>query len=227
MYVCKGQKRIATALIFYQEANPMARRTKDEAEKTRDALLDAAEKVFYKHGVARTSLEEIARAAGMTRGAVYWHFKDKIELCEAMLKRVFLPQEDILERLASRESETPLDDLREACCASLRLMATDKRRQRVVSILILRCEYVDEMAAIMTRRRQCKDRMLERSLKLFERAQKLKQLSPLWTPSIAARSLQAMMGGLINTALEKRKDFDLAASGVGCIEAFFRSLKAA
>ena len=66
----------------------MARRTKDEAEKTRNAILDAAEHVFNEHGVARTSLEEIARAANVTRGAVYWHFKDKIALCEAMLQRV-------------------------------------------------------------------------------------------------------------------------------------------
>ena len=65
----------------------MARRTKLEAEQTRHAILDAAERIFYAHGVTRTSLEEIAKHAGVTRGAVYWHFKDKIELCEAMLQR--------------------------------------------------------------------------------------------------------------------------------------------
>ncbi len=89
----------------------MVRRTKDEAEQTRDAILDAAERVFHRHGVARTSLEQIARAAKVTRGAVYWHFKDKLELCEAMMQRVFLPQEDMLEQLAIQNSATPLDDL--------------------------------------------------------------------------------------------------------------------
>src|ERR1700760_3364115 len=114
----------------------MARRTKDEAEQTRDAILDAAEKVFYKRGVARTSLDEIARAARVTRGAVYWHFKDKMELSEAMVERVFLPNEDMLEQLAARTSDTPLQDLEQACRHSLKLMATDKRRQRVFSILM-------------------------------------------------------------------------------------------
>jgi len=52
------------------------------------------------------------RGRRVTRGAVYWHFGDKLELCEAMLKRVFLPQEDLLEQLAARESDTPLDDLK-------------------------------------------------------------------------------------------------------------------
>jgi len=204
----------------------MARRTKDDAEKTRNAILDAAEKVFYKHGVVRTSLEEIARAAKVTRGAVYWHFRNKTELCEAMLNRVFLPQEDILERLATSETKTPLKDLQDACCEALRLMATDKRRHRVVSILTFRCEYVEDMAAIMIRRRECKDNMLRRSQLLFERAKKLKLLSKDWTPRLAATSLQSLMSGLIMNGLEGRKDFDLKKSGPACIKAFFHSVTA-
>jgi len=204
----------------------MPRRTKDEAEQTRNAIIDAAEKVFYAHGVACTSLEQIARAAHVTRGAVYWHFRDKIALCEAMIERVFLPQEDVLEKLASSESASPLNDLRKACLHSLKLMATDKRRQRVITILNQRCEYVEEMTAIMARRRQCKDRMLAQCRRLFERAKKLQQLSPDWTPRIAAASLQAVMTGLIINGLEGRKEFDLARSGPACLEAFFQSLSA-
>lgn len=204
----------------------MARRTKMEAEQTRNAILNAAERVFYARGVACTSLEEIARQANVTRGAVYWHFKDKIALCEAMLQRVFLPQEDVLERLASSDTDSPLEDLKKACADSLRLIATDKQRHRVVSILMFRCEYVEEMAAIMKRRRQCKDRMLDRCLRLFERARTLKILAPSWTPQLAALSLQALMGGLILNGLEGRKQFNLAEAGPPCLDAFFRSISA-
>ena len=58
----------------------MARRTKAEAEQTREQILDAAEAVFLDRGVARASLAEIAQAAGVTRGAVsraFWR-----NLCE-------------------------------------------------------------------------------------------------------------------------------------------------
>lgn len=58
----------------------LARRTKEDAFATRNSLLDAAEQVFYEQGVARASLNEIAQRAGATRGAVYWHFKDKLDL---------------------------------------------------------------------------------------------------------------------------------------------------
>jgi len=202
----------------------MARKTKTEANKTRDAILDAAERVFYAHGVARTTLEQIAADAKVTRGAVYWHFQDKIQIVDAMMSRVFLPQEDILERLAQSGSDQPLDDLKHACCEALRTMGKDKRRNRVVSIMMHRCEYVEEMAPIMKRRRACKDRMLARSLKLFEQAHELRQLAAPWTPRLAALSLQAMMTGLITSALEGRKAFDLAKTAPTCLEAFFRSI---
>ncbi len=204
----------------------MARRTKDEAEKTRNAILDAAEKVFYKHGVTRTSLEQVAKAAKVTRGAVYWHFKDKIELCQAMLQRVFLPQEDVLDRLAEKPGRTSLDDLKQACCDAIVLIATDKRRHRVTSILSSRCEYVEEMEVRLKRRNACKEHMLERSQVLFEHARKFKQLSPNWTPRLAATSLQALMGGLITSGIEGRKGFDLVKTAPACIAAFFKSLKA-
>ncbi len=204
----------------------MARRTKDEAEKTRNALLNAAEKVFYKHGVARTSLEQIARAAKVTRGAVYWHFKDKIELCEAMCDRVFLPQEDVLEGLTTKKSNKPLEELNEACRDALHLIATDKQRHRVVSILMFRCEYVEDMAAMIQRRHECKDHMLQQFKSMFERAKKLKMLAPGWTPALAASSLQALMGGLILHGLEGRKAFNLVETGPACLAAFFRSIRA-
>lgn len=204
----------------------MARRTKDEAEKTRDAILNAAEKVFYKHGVTRTSLQEVAAAAGVTRGAVYWHFKDKRELCEEMLNRVFLPYEDILNRLIESDSKTPLEDLMQSHCESLKLMATDKRRQRVMAILTFRCEYVAEMASMIERRRQCKDHMRQTCLQLFERAKKLGILAPGYSPAVAATTLMALMSGLIIGWLEGRKNFDLVKSGIPCIENFFRTIKA-
>jgi AcrR family transcriptional regulator len=204
----------------------MARRTKDEAEKTRDTILDAAERTFYAQGVSRTSLEEIATAAGVTRGAIYWHFKDKLELCEAMMCRVFMPHEDMLEKLAAKVSPTPLKDLEKACLHSMKMMANDQRRRDVVSIMTQRCEYVEEMVSVMERRNECKNRMLILSEKLFAQAKKQKNLSACWTPRKAALSLQALMSGLISCALEKRKDFHLATTCPDCIKTFFKSLRA-
>ncbi len=53
------------------------RKTKEEAQQTRSNLLNAALNVFYERGVSKVSLDEIAKTAGVTRGALYWHFKNK------------------------------------------------------------------------------------------------------------------------------------------------------
>ncbi|TXD80322.1 TetR family transcriptional regulator [Mitsuaria sp. TWR114] len=79
----------------------MARRTKQEAQETRARLLDAAEQLFHERGVSRTSLQDIAQAAGVTRGAVYWHFEDKVQLFNAMMERATMPLEEDFEASVS------------------------------------------------------------------------------------------------------------------------------
>ena len=69
----------------------MVRKTKEAALATREALIDAAERTFRRRGVTRTSLADVAAEAGMTRGAIYWHFRDKAELFEAMCARTMMP----------------------------------------------------------------------------------------------------------------------------------------
>ncbi len=202
----------------------MARRTKDEAEQTRSAILDAAERVFYRGGVARASLQEVAEDAGVTRGAVYWHFRNKIELLDAMAQRVLLPQEDILDQLAASDTRAPLEDLHRACRDGLKLMMNDPQRRRVFTILTQRCEYIEEMAPVMERRAACKGRMLDRFVRLFLRAQTLKQLAPGWPPRVAASTLQALMSGLIVNGLEGKPGRTLDRANAACLAAFFRTL---
>lgn len=60
--------------------------SKKQAERTRENVLRAGLKMFSEKGFAATRLEDIAKEAGVTRGAIYWHFKDKLELfCELFL----------------------------------------------------------------------------------------------------------------------------------------------
>ena len=62
------------------------RRTKEEAEQTRQDLLDAALTVFSQKGYTATRLEDVARTAGVTRGAIYHHFGSKADLYGALIE---------------------------------------------------------------------------------------------------------------------------------------------
>src|SRR5690242_18228073 len=109
------------------------RRTKDEALATRSRILDAAERLFARQGVSRTSLHDIAAAAGVTRGAVYWHFAGKGELFDAMLTRVTLPLETAAAGAVAAAPD-PLDEVRARFLEALRVTSKDARTRRVFDI---------------------------------------------------------------------------------------------
>ncbi len=91
----------------------MAKRTHEDAELTKQAILDSAFRLFSRRGYESTSLSDIARFAGVTRGAIYWHFKDKgqilVELCEKVnLDRM---KSDALAEAADPREEDPLSKI--------------------------------------------------------------------------------------------------------------------
>ena len=129
----------------------MVRRTKEEAQETRTRILDAAEQVFSEKGVSRTSLADIAQTAGVTRGAIYWHFANKGELFTEMFDRVLLPLDELKAASVDPNEADPLGRLIEICTVCLRDTANDPHRRRVFDILFHKCEFVEEMGPVMAR----------------------------------------------------------------------------
>ncbi len=101
----------------------MARRTKEEAEATRESVLRAALDLFSEKGYSRTTLNDIAKRIGMTRGAVYWHFDNKEALLAAMIDYVHTYKQELVESLIP-DIQT-LADMREAFQVYARAMAED------------------------------------------------------------------------------------------------------
>ncbi|MXP65972.1 TetR family transcriptional regulator [Roseomonas sp. M0104] len=198
----------------------MARRTKQEADETREALLDAAEHVFLDRGVARASLDEIARFAGCTRGAVHWHFGDKLGLFLALDERLILLQDEMKRRLCSDEAAPPLEHMAESITTALTELENDPRRRRLLTIMLQRCEYVAEMAPALLRRRQA-DAAIRASLRdSFRRAAERGELSADWPPERAALFLQALIGGFLNEWLRGEADFTLAGEVCAAVRGF-------
>ena len=131
----------------------MVRRTKADADATRNSLLDAAELLFQAHGVSRTSLNDIAVAAGTTRGAIYWHFKDKADLFNAMMDRATLPMEETLVCMGTQAHslEDPLQALRSSLLDALSRISHDAQVRRVFEVATLQVEYNEEMRAVRER----------------------------------------------------------------------------
>ncbi|MGH8439899.1 MAG: TetR family transcriptional regulator, partial [Pseudomonas sp.] len=130
----------------------MVRRTKEEAQETRAQILEAAEKAFYKRGVARTTLADIAKLAGVTRGAIYWHFNDKAELVEAMLESLHEPLDALARASESEDELDPLGCMRKLLVQLLHQMVLDPKTRRINEILHHKCEFTDDMCEIRQQR---------------------------------------------------------------------------
>src|SRR5690606_22406871 len=117
----------------------MARRTKAEAMETREQILDAAELVFHRKGVSCTSLNDIAAEAGVTRGAIYWHFKNKHDVFIAMSERRRVPFDTLLRQAMLPDEPDPLGAIRAVMMTMLNELAGDPQKRRLFEIYFLRC----------------------------------------------------------------------------------------
>ena len=203
----------------------MVRRTKDEAAETRNRILDAAERVFGRSGVSRTSLEDVASTAGVTRGAIYWHFKDKSDLFTAMVNRVTLPMEGMVARSSEEATADPLSSLKAAAVFALKRTATDPQCQRVFDVVTHKCEYLDEMAGVKRRISSVEKGCVDRAEKAIRNAVKRGQLPAGVDARLAAIGLDAMLYGLISKWLADRDYFALARRAEAVVDLYLEGLR--
>jgi len=174
--------------------------------------------------VSRSSLNDIAHAAGLTRGAIYWHFQDKADLFNAMMARVTLP----LEETAMRSDDPSLDDpiafMRANFTDALRKTVNDPQVRRVFEIATHKVEYVDELKAVRDRHLAMRDTCLahtQRGLALAVRRGLLVGRIPA---RAAALGLFALVDGLIQNWMLDPTAFDLVKVGQQVLDSYLAGL---
>ena len=123
----------------------MARRTKAAAAETRQQILDTALDVFSRKGYSRTTFVDIAKQIGLTKGAVYWHFKTKpdllVALIEASLSRKCL-------RINSPDNQTDsIESLRSCYVESARVVLADPDLRKFEFFINFQIEWSEELIA--------------------------------------------------------------------------------
>lgn len=202
----------------------MARRTKADAQATRSGLLDAAEHLFQSRGVARTSLNDIALEAGTTRGAIYWHFKDKASLFIAMMERVTLPLEKTLALVDAQHTHDPVAHLRHALVQALRLIASDEQVQRVLLIATHKVEYTEELCAVQQRHLNSQKAVLQHIHTALATAFSMQDKAPPVPLETAAGGLQMLVEGLLHQWLLTPEAFALVDTGVNALDVYLAGL---
>lgn len=178
----------------------MVRKTKEDAEITRQRIIDAARELFSTHGVSKTSLDKIAKHANVTRGAVYWHFDNKTELFHAMRQQVFLPLIDRIDDtlLSCKNEKNSLKRIENFLLDTIRILNDDPATRQTYEVLMSKCEYVDEFATVLQQILNNCDGIVEKMEQVYQDAQQQALVNPKNSPAQLAMDTHLFFSGLLH-----------------------------
>lgn len=199
------------------------RRTKEEAEVTRNRLLDAALAVFSRQGYADTRLDDIAQEAGVTRGAIYHHFGGKVELYQALLEERFTRANRVWEE-AIEQGGTPLQLLRRMMVRALQYLEEDADYRAVQELVIFKTGHVTELAESMAKKQEATRQMVAHFTRLIEQGIDAGELRPGINPRDAAFAAIGLLNGVSLMWLLDPKLFSLRARAENIVESYLKGI---
>lgn len=203
----------------------MVKKTKEEATETRESILEAAAAVFVEKGVSKSSLDEIAKKAGVTRGAVYWHFKNKIDIFSALYEQVCQKTQEMIVAELEREERDPLTSLREICVQLLLDLEINPKKRQILTIFFLKCEYSGDMESFISFQAEKKQECFNRFKGYFEKAKEQGCVSSDADSELLTRALSSYITGVAHEYLRYPQLFNLRKNAVSLIDCFFLGIK--
>lgn len=174
------------------------RRTKEEAANTRAAIVDAALRCFDRHGIASSTLEQIACEAGVTKGAIYHHFAGKREILGAIRDQLTLPLLDEADTALLRTSELPaLERIERFLLDCLASIQNDKRKRCALYVMLFKCEYVGDLQEQLATWRRNNDRLVKAFESAYRQARERGETAACVQPRAAAIETLMFFSGLV------------------------------
>ncbi len=198
------------------------RRTKEEAEITRQQLLDTALRMFGEKGYEATRLADIAAESGVTRGAIYWHFKNKDDLVISMIKEKSEDIYQIVESELNQEGKAS-DKIVNIFKRVAKKMLEDKSFHAfglLSNYYYTQPEIFDQLLKFHENR-QCYFSELLKTL--IEKAQKQNEINRDFSPHDIMMMMMCLIEGIINLAQEKKMGFSVDDLNVDNLASIFQA----
>jgi TetR/AcrR family acrAB operon transcriptional repressor len=121
------------------EGCEMARKTREEAMETRERLLESALEIMSEKPFSKVSMNEIAEKIGLSKGAVYWHFKNKDDLLINLVEAICVEGKG---DLGTREADfDSWNDLRRYFCDEMKRSIENDRYKRLSMLMQRKVEW--------------------------------------------------------------------------------------
>lgn len=199
------------------------RRTKQEAENTYRELLDTALNIFSQKGYESTRLEDIAKEAGVTRGALYHHFGNKEQLYLAIVNQVSEQGEKLVQQ-AIEEGGNIVDILSRILFSYFSLIEDDRRFRDVVALTLSNMMLSHDLKSISKRRSTEAKGLVEGISRFIKAAIDDGQLRKDLDPEAAARTFIAYQNGLALLWLANTDAFSIKSNAKALIDVFLKGI---
>jgi len=184
------------------------KRTKEEAEITRQQILKAALRVFSSKGYSDTRLEDVAREAGVTRGAIYWHFDNKEDLYLQFTEQLFEKyQRQVHQSLAIDGS--PLTKIRNLLRDLFIMLEEDEEFRANYTVSLFRTTMTDKMHDQLNRFVAFMGKLGQTLGNLIQEGIEAGEIDPKTNPFVAAVALVSYINGVEVTWLGAPETFSV------------------
>lgn len=187
------------------------RRTKEEAAVTRAILLKTALSVFSAKGYSAATLDDVAKAAKVTRGAIYWHFKSKADLYNTLIEEVSARGAVVVQQ-AIAEGGTLIEILRRVFVRQCVLIEEDKKARAVMELALFKTSLDPELQTGRKKQLEAGSALVAGITDAMRMGVDQGLLRNDIDPTDMARAFLALENGAIQMWLLSPKSFSLKAS---------------
>ncbi|MFC2038708.1 TetR family transcriptional regulator [Chloroflexota bacterium] len=199
------------------------RKTKEDAAVTREKLLDVALSVFSKKGYSATTLEDIAKEAGVTRGAIYWHFGSKSELYSSLVKE-YSSRGNLIAQQAIEEGGSIIEIIRRIFIRILSSIEDDSKLRAMMELSLFKTELAPELTADRQAQIKTGRSLIEGISQAIQRGIESGELRSDLDPSGIARAFMAYQNGAIYLWLIDPDSFSLKESAGLFVDIFMEGI---
>lgn len=200
------------------------RKTKEEAEETRKAILRSALDTFYEKGYSKTTFDEIARRINLTKGAVYWYFRNKPDLIAALINDYFDRQKAVLqERLPEMKS---FDDILKWFLYNAEFILSSEPYYKFVFFISCQMEWSEGIITkVLSQVEENKDTWYKRLKETLTFMQKNGEICEDVNVEHLVSIIMNMWTGILNAYMSKRCTVDLTVMIEESFNLIFNGLK--
>ena len=185
------------------------RRTKEDAEQTKESILLSAMNLFYEKGYSKTTFDEIAKRINLTKGAVYWYFRNKPDIVAALINRYvreFLEKQVVT---LPKDEDLCFDDLINFVLRNSKLIQSDERVYKFVFFLSCQMEWseaiITKISPLIEETKKYSRNVYYHCLEVLQKKGEIRKDVDI---KLINEILITMYGGALEAFLTKRADVD-------------------